>query len=424
MSAAPPAGPAPQGPPTKLTPDHWRLLVFLSVATFFEGYDFLALAQILPQVAEEMALSKSGVGYLNAVVNAGAVAAFLLVRQADRWGRRRVLTLTIAGYTLFTLFSGLAPNVWFFAPLQFFARLFLIAEWATSMVYAAEEFPPERRATIMGVIQGFSSLGGIVCAGVVPLLLRTPYGWRTVYFVGVIPLILLAFARRNLKETSRFEALKATQATSAPRPSFFRIWKSAYRKRLLVVALVWGLTYACTQNVITFWKLFVMEERNFTNEDVGLAIAIAAVAAMPVVFLAGRLLDLMGRHKGAAIIFGVSAVATVATYNLSGFWPLTVALVGGIFGVSGVLPVLNNYTNELFPTDLRGDAYAWSNNLLGRIGYVGGPALVGVLAQEFGGYGMAVSLTSVFLVAALLVIVTMLPETRGMALEETSVVEA
>ncbi len=195
-------------PGDKLQPYHWRLLIFLSVATFFEGYDFLALAQILPQLAADMELSKTGVGLLNAVVNAGAVAAFVLVRKADVWGRRRVLTITIAGYTLFTLFSGLAPNVWWFAPLQFIARMFLIAEWATSMVYAAEEFPTAKRATIIGVIQGFSSLGGIVCAGVVPFLLKTPYGWRTVYFVGVIPLVLLAFARRNLKETSRFTELQ------------------------------------------------------------------------------------------------------------------------------------------------------------------------------------------------------------------------
>ena len=422
MATAPlPATAAPPpGADDKLTSHHWRLLVFLSVATFFEGYDFLALAQILPQLAEEMALSKSGVGYLNAVVNAGAVAAFLLVRKADCWGRRRVLTITIAGYTLFTLFSGLAPNVWVFAPLQFMARLFLIAEWATSMVYAAEEFPASRRATIIGVIQGFSSLGGIVCAGVVPILLKTPYGWRTVYFVGVIPLILLAFARRNLKETSRFEELQADGGQA--QGSFYRIWRSPYRNRLLVVALVWGLTYACTQNVITFWKLFAMEERGFTNEDVGLAITIAAVAAMPIVFAAGKLLDVIGRHKGAALIFTVTALATVGSYQLEGRWLLTIALIGGIFGVSGVLPVLNAYTNELFPTDYRGDAYAWSNNLLGRIGYVGGPAMVGVLAEQLGGYGMAVSVTAVFLVGALIVVLTMLPETKGLGLDETSAI--
>jgi MFS transporter, putative metabolite:H+ symporter len=412
---------ATQGTPDeKLTGYHWRLLIFLSVATFFEGYDFLALAQILPQLAEEMDLSKSGVGYLNAFVNAGAVAAFVLVRKADRWGRRRVLTITIAGYTIFTLLSGFATNVWFFAPLQFMARFFLIAEWATSMVYAAEEFPPAKRATIIGVIQGFSSLGGIVCAGVVPLLLDTAYGWRTVYFVGVVPLVLLAFARRNLKETKRFEELKARG--NQTKQSFYRIWRGPYRSRLLIVALVWGLTYACTQNVITFWKLFAMEERGFTNADVGLAISIAAVAAMPLVFAAGKLLDVLGRHKGAILIFTVTAIATVAAYTLEEKWALTVALVGGIFGVSGVLPVLNAYTNELFPTDLRGDAYAWSNNLLGRIGYVGGPALVGVLAERLGGYGVAVSATAVFLVAAVIVIVTMLPETKGKGLEETAAI--
>ena len=171
---------------------------------------------------------------------------------------------------------------------------------------------------------------------------------------------------------------------------------------------------------MTFWKLFAMEDRGFTDEDVALAISIAAVVAMPMVFLAGRLLDVMGRHKGAMLIFAASGLATVGAYTLHGQWQLTIALIFAIFGVSGVLPVLNAYTNELFPTDLRGDAYAWSNNLIGRVGYVGGPALVGVLAQSMGSYGPAVGWTAVFLVGAIFVIVRYLPETRGLALEDTA----
>src|SRR5690606_22367060 len=102
--------------------------------------------------------------------------------------------------------SGLAPEVVSFAVFQLLARMFLLAELATSMVYAAEEFPASRRGLIIAVISGASSLGSIVCAAVVPLLLRAPYGWRAVFFVGIIPLVLLAFARRSVRETARFQA--------------------------------------------------------------------------------------------------------------------------------------------------------------------------------------------------------------------------
>ena len=70
---------------------------------------------------------------------------------------------------------------------------------------------------------------------------------------------------------------------------------------------------------------------------------------------------------------------------------LTAALVGAIFGVSGLLPVLNAYSAELFPTELRADAFGWANNLLGRIGYVIGPVLVGTVAGSVG-WGKAVAM--------------------------------
>jgi putative MFS transporter len=85
-----------------------------------------------------------------------------------------------------------------------------------------------------------------------------------------------------------------------------------------------------------------------------------------------------------------------------------------------VLPVLNAFTAELFPTDLRGDAFAWSNNLLGRVGYVLSPALVGVLAGRFGSWGPAVQLTVIGPVIALVLMLLWLPETRARELEETA----
>jgi len=401
----------------KLTPYQRRLFIFLSVATFFEGYDFLALTQLLPNLRSAMQLSEAQGGLLVAFINVGTVLAFFLVRQADRFGRRRMLTITIAGYTLFTFFSGLAPGVVVFGLCQLVARMFLIAEWAISMVYAAEEFPAARRGAMMGFIQAFSALGSIVCAGLVPLLLKTQWGWRTVYFVGIIPLVLLAFARRTLKESKRFSEQVGKQKTAR---SIFHIWRTPHRGRMLQIALLWGLTYLCTQNAITFWKEFAVANRGMTDEQVGLAIVIAAVGSMPMVFYAGKLLDQLGRKWVAVVIYSLAMLGVLGCYGLEGRWPLTAALVFGIFGASGVLPVLNAYTSELFPTDLRGDAFAWSNNLLGRIGYVLSPVAVGAMATSFGSWGPAVQLTVIGPALALVLILVWLPETRGKELEETA----
>ena len=398
-----------------LTSYQRKLFVFLSVATFFEGYDFIALTQLLPELSEAMSLSEAECGRLVSFINIGTVVAFLLVRYADRWGRRRVLTVTIAGYTLFTFLSGLAPGVIAFAGFQFAARMFLIAEWAISMVYAAEEFPAERRGMVIGVIQGCSSLGSIVCAGLVPTLIALPWGWRSVYFVGIVPLVLLAYARRGLKESHRFtEQVGASEARS-----LFHIWRTPHRRRMLQLALIWGLTYVCTQNAVTFWKKFAVADRSLTANQAALSIVIAAVASMPMVFYAGKLLDQVGRRLGAIIIFSLGVLGVLGCYGFTGWWPLTAALVLGIFGASGVLPVLNAFTAELFPTDLRGDAFAWSNNLLGRITYVLSPIAVGELAERYQ-WGPVIQATAVAPVIAIGLIFWLLPETKNRDLDDTA----
>ncbi len=404
-----------ENPPREsLTSYQKKLFWLLGVATFFEGYDMIALSQILPQLRAEFGISFSQGATMVTVINVGTIIAWLLIRKADVWGRKRVLMITIGGYTIFTLLSGLAPGVLLFTLAQLVARVFLIGEWAISMVYAAEEFPASRRGMVLGVLQGFSSLGSVVCAGVVPLLLATPYGWRTVYFVGAVPLVLVMIARRSLQETKRFE-----EARVEDKPSLMAFWQTPYKKRMLQLAAIWFLTYLCTQTAITFWKEFAVAERGLTDGQVGASITIAALASMPLVFAAGKLLDVIGRRRGAAIIYTLTSAGCVMAYTAHGHALLTFALVLAIFGVSAVLPVLNSYNTELFPTALRGDAFSWSNNLLGRIGYVTSPLIVGQLAISWG-IGPAIASTAIFPMLALALIWLWLPETKGKELEETS----
>jgi len=431
MSAPmPPTPPPSPGPKSTFTSYQVRLFVFLSVATLFEGYDFFALAQVLDAIQDEFSLSMFEVTALTAFINAGTILAYLLVRKADRWGRRRVLTVTILGYTLFTLFSGLSTTVWAFAISQFIARMFLIAEWATAMVYAAEEFPADRRGTVIGVLQAFSSLGAIACAGVVPILLGITFtwggetitpGWRSVYFVGVVPLLILAFARRNLKETTRFIEAQESREPSAPKASFFAIWRGPYRRRVIELGAIWFVTYACTQNAVHFWKIFAKQDAGWDDVGVAKALTLAAIGSLPLIFLSGKMLDVIGRKWGAVVIYLSLIFSVVAAYTPG--LPkvvLGIGLMFAVFGVTAVLSVLNAFTSELFPTELRGDAFAWTNNIIGRVGYVLSPLLIGVLAERLGSWGAAIRPTVVFPAIALVLIWWLLPETKGKELEETA----
>ena len=102
-----------QGEP-KFTPYQRKLFFFISVACFFEGFDFFALSQILPELQQDMGRDDAFMGWLVAIVNVGTILAYVLVRRADQWGRKQVLTVTIVGYTVFTFLTALSPNVYWF----------------------------------------------------------------------------------------------------------------------------------------------------------------------------------------------------------------------------------------------------------------------------------------------------------------------
>ena len=396
-----------------LTSYQRRLFAFLGVATFFEGYDFFALTQVLPSLRQSFDIDRAAAGILVAVINFGTLLAYLLVSRADRWGRRRVLSVTILGYALFTFLSGFAPNVWAFGLLQLAARVFLIGEWATSMVIAAEEYPAERRGMVVGVISAASSFGAIVCAGVVPIVTKL-YGWRAVYWVGVVPLLLMAWARRDLRETQRFERAHVERERS-----LFAIFSGPHRRRVLELAAIWFLTYVCTQNAVTFWKDYAIGELYLPEKSAAFVVTIAALASMPLIFWAGKLFDLLGRKPGGIVVYLAVTGGVLGAYLLTGVGALTVAMIVAMFGLSAVLTLLNTFTTELFPTELRGDAFVWSNNLIGRIGYVLSPIVIGELARDRG-WGPVLRSSVLFPVLAFALLWLWLPETRGRELEQTA----
>jgi putative MFS transporter len=393
-----------------------RLVLFLSIATFFEGYDFLALSQVLPNLRRSFELTQSQGGFLFAAVNVGTMLAFFLVRQADRWGRKRTLTITIAGYTTLTCLSGLAPNVYVFALLQMAARVFLMAEYAVSLVIAAEESPANKRGTLIGIIAGMAALGSIVCAGVAPLLLKTELGWRAVYLVSVVPLVLLAWARRGLRETHRFARdANAVEAASFP---WFRLWRSPYRGRMLLVASIWFMCYLPANNAVAFFKEYAVTDLGWTDAAVGKAVVIAALGSLPLIFATGTLLDKLGRRGGGTLIFLVGAVGIAAVYQVHHPVVLTVALIMAMYAATAFLQVANMVTAELFPTTLRSDAFGWCNNLLGRSSYVISPIVIGLVAEEVG-WGNAIAPTAGFFLLAM-VVLRLLPETAKRELEDSA----
>jgi MFS family permease len=109
-----------------------RLLFLLGVACFTEGYDFNALIVALPHLRDTFGLSRSAADLWVAGVYLGAGPALWLGRRADRHGRRGVLLIAVAGYSVCSVATALAPDVGVFVLMQFLARCFLTVQVAVA----------------------------------------------------------------------------------------------------------------------------------------------------------------------------------------------------------------------------------------------------------------------------------------------------
>lgn len=399
------------------------LLALLVSCSFFEGYDTSILALLLPNIQDTFHVSEAVLGITRIPIELGLFVAFFVTRLADRFGRRPLLLWSVVGYTVFTALTALSWDIWSFAAFQFGARVFLGAEYAVAITMVVEEFPTERRGRALGVLLTFAALGTVV----VGLLLgaglqETTLGWRAFYLVGLVPLVVLSFFRRRLRETRRFlEQRDRREAGEVERkPPFLTPWLPEYRRNLVLVGLVHMLRSIPLFGSTAWWAFYAERERGFTAVEVGVYIILAYGCGTIGYYVCGRLLERIGRRPTAMLYLVGGALWSIVLFQVSGKAISFVALMLAVFFGLGVAPAMGAFATELFPTHIRGQAAAWVRNWFEIAGYVFGPALVGVLGDHatgaIGNVGDTVTFLMVMQLPAVWLIWRYMPETRGVEL--------
>ncbi|HVN36562.1 MAG TPA: MFS transporter, partial [Myxococcota bacterium] len=192
------------GRPPALTRRQWRVLGLVSIVGIFEIYDVFLLSLNLKQIQADLGIAESHLGLLAGLVRAGALFSLPVTLAADRLGRRRILLVTILGYTLCTGATALAPNTATFVVFQVLSRVFAGGESAIANVVVAEEFDAESRGWGIGALGALAACGGGLAALAFAFVNVLPFGWRSLYALGLVPLGIVAHLRRTLPETARF----------------------------------------------------------------------------------------------------------------------------------------------------------------------------------------------------------------------------
>ena len=398
---------------TEASQEQKRTLLAAFLGYMLDSMDVMLYALVLGQVQREMHLSAALSGaMMSATLIAAAFGGVSFGWFADRYGRVRALTLSVLVYSVATALCGFAQTATQLMLFRVLLGLGMGGEWASGAVLVAETWPTQHRGKALALVQSSWAVGYAVGAGVVALVMPR-FGWRAVFFVGILPALVSLWVRSGLREPEVWSQQRSVRL----RPG--RLFRGAFGYSMLVCA---SMNAAA---LFAWWGLFTWLPRflSMPTAEGGRGLDIVQTSAWTIVLEIGTFLGYIG--------FGFLADRFSRKYTYIGFLivaallvplfafvrnPNALLVIGplvGFFG-TGYFSGFSVIASELFPTALRASAMGFVYNV-GRVLSAAAPYLIG-LVSEHAGLSWALCITSAaFLAAALIATALRPPVTQAIA---------
>jgi MFS family permease len=361
-------------------------------------------------VAAQVGMSGTTLGIGLAVIRLAALASMPVAGLADRFGRRRLLAgCALAGLAI-TATASLVTVFWAFVLVLAAARPLLTGANALAGVIAAEETASRSRAAALALVGAAYSLG----TGAISVLRGVAgdtLGFRGVFALTLVPVVVLAAFARSTRDTPRFHATPAVQRRrlgAVPR---------THLPRLLLVATLTAAVGLVVGPVFTY--LFVYGERVLGASPGQMAVLVLVAGPAGLIgLLVGRIAaDQVGRRVTAAAAMILLGVGGIIAYN-DGPTHLIIGYLLAIVAAAAVIPSGGALDSEIFPTSIRATAAGWVA-AAAVAGSVAGLAVFGILADATGTF-RAAAITVCLPAILLAALYRWLPETRGLELERSA----
>jgi MFS family permease len=406
------------GKPPPFTRRQWRVFGIAATAGFFDNYDRALLSLALKQIQKGLGIAEARLGAMLSTIRLGYLLSLMITPFADVFGRRRLLLYTIVGYTIFTGMSALAPSHAYFVSCQILARAFAGAEGTVALVILTEEVEAGVRGWAVGYLGALSAVGYGLAAGVFAFVNIIPYGWRGLFAIALVPLVLITPLRRALPESQRFEREKlgGVRPTNILQPltALFR----SYPGRLSMLISVQFLAQMGGNSAGAFLPKYLQEAHHWGPGQVSSLFIFAGALGILGNIVAGRLSDRLGRRSMGGTFLFLAPVFAMLVFTTSGNWVILFWILQLFFDTASGT-ILSAYGTELFPTSYRstaGSALAVAGTTGGALGLF----LEGILYGVTGSHWIAIRYLTVFWMVSPIIVFASFPETSGRELEEIS----
>lgn len=384
----------------------WQMILPLSFTGFFENYDYALISIAAPVIYGGLGVSAARFAGAVAIIRLASLLAVPVLRLADRWGRRRMLLISLVAFTLAVGLTATAWSLLAFMAFQIPARIFLTTEGSLASLVVAEEVRADRRGRAMSLLGFISQIGFGFAALLIPIVRGTVLGWRLYYLIALAPLFVVGILRRNIPETAAFDTATAEDRVQLGWiPHIERRWWG----RVLGAAMFFGIGGAVVTPAFFYAASLAQDTYGWTSLYTVIVIG-SGVATFAGFLLGGRGSDVHGRRPimrigGVLGFVGMLVLFSGARWAYAPGWFLMAA------GQACLTALALAYIAELVPTEIR----ATVTSFIVSSSVVGGSVGLAVSATVVPDHIAVAPLMRIFALVgfAALTITWFLPETVG-----------
>jgi len=384
----------------------------------FDALDSMIYGMTIPSMIKEWNISQSTLGLIGtSFLLAYAVGDLLFATYADKYGRKPMLMVSVAVYSIFTGFCGLAKNWKQMLVFRTLTGIGTGGELPVGALIIAEETPAKWRGLALGALISAYPVGFLI-AGLLNINLAPQYGWRSLYYAGAIPaLILIVFIAIFLRETERFKQSQLEIKQEERHQKINVLEPIRYNPKNYIVGIVilfaylfmwWGWATWVPQFLITEKNLGILKGSTF--------IIYYSIFGLPAYLICGYISEKIGRKKSLVLFMLPAAVLLWIYVNVSTTNALLIIGCITSFFIYGGYAIGITYPSEFFPTRIRGTGYGGCM-FIARVIASLSPFMIGYIASKTSIAAGLPILSVVFLISAL-VVYLYAPETAQKELED------
>ena len=426
---------------SKLTRTHWHIALANGLGWGFDGMNGVLLELLSPLIIKEFALDiptfRSG---FQIWLSLGITGLYVWPWLADRFGRRRLLAVNIAMYSLMMPVVALSPSFAVFIAARALSTFAMNGEWSLGSMLVAETWPPHLRGRVISINRATWCFGASL-AGAIAGLVAGTWGWRAAVMVPGIIALLAIYVRATCPESpywvraqDRKRRIAEAIAAGGVLGSEDRAWYSKAEKvgirqvfmpdalPATLVATFVACSSCCIYGTVGAWMpLYLSTEKHWSTAEYSSFYVCWGLVGFFGLCAAGWLADKIGRRVGFIALLVEGAIfMTLWVYVTSNLWLWVVGLAWS-FGFLGFWGPSTTLTSELFPTRIRGVANGVVWLIAYFVGFVLWPFTTVAMQQATGSFALAFLTIPVFMAAMAVGVWFIVPEHAGKELNAIAV---